>query len=65
MKRWLWILAGAALLAFALFVWATPYRYFDTSNALLRQNRITGHIKMIQAVDGKLVWTEPNTIGRD
>ena len=55
MKRNLLLSAAAAVaLAFLVFVWPTPYRYFKTPAPLVRVNRVTGSAAWLDLANG---WT--------
>jgi hypothetical protein len=47
MRTWRWyskVLLALAILAFAYFVWPTPYRYFTVRGVAHRENRFTGEV---------------------
>jgi hypothetical protein len=43
------IVAAAALLYVALFVWPTPYKEYQIGNRIIRVNRVTGSQQLLTA----------------
>jgi len=61
MRSWRWyskLLLALLVVAFAYFVWPTPWRYEHrgTENSLVRINRLTDEVQIL-ILDG---WYSPN-----
>jgi len=62
MRSWRWyskLLLALFLLAFAYWVWPTPWRYSESEGYTMRENRFTGRVQLFDPAETPARWIDP------